>query len=132
MKDININIGFIQIIDWVKGSDDIYPPWWDEEEDSKKEDPNEIILEEGNYTIVVNYPIERPYKKKVKVGSDGISRKALVDIAVESYKHVYSFVEGDEDSMNWNKYGIWGHSIGDLILHTFYIKDNVISLGIDS
>ena len=31
------------------------------------------------------------------------------------------------------KFGIWGHDLGDLILHTVWIdNDNVITLGVDS
>jgi len=40
----------------------------------------------------------------------------------------------DEYSTIWNKYGIWGHSMGDLTIHTFYVDEEkmVIKLGVDS
>jgi len=63
-----------------------------------------------------------------------------MDNAADAYHHMYKYVnegiysnqEIDEDGPEFNKYGIWGHSMSDLTIHTFYIQDNVITLGVDS
>ena len=59
------------------------------------------------------------------------------------YHKIYE-EEGEEDdcgipddipgvSIRYPRYGIWGHSLSDLILHTLYVhSDGIYSIGIDS
>ncbi len=113
--------------------------------------PNEVILK-GNteYTLVISYPLSTPYKKKFKTGKKGKTRIQLVDMICKSYRKIYfeedSSTEippllgsegGNAPMFNRQetdgKYGIWGHCIEDLLLHSVSITPKgTISCGVDS
>ena len=154
-----ITAGYLWQDHWTGPGYPIYPAWWSEKPSEDRpyhsqadydryqkemtEYPAEGMLDiaPGTYTLELDYPLSMKYKVEVIVPEHLLTRQQLMDIAAEAYHKVYYFVnEGiyadgiDETSQIWNKYGIWGHSMGDLTIHTFYIDDetNTIKLGVDS
>jgi len=95
---------------------------------------DEVILPKGKYTLEIDYPLSTPFRSVFTVGKEGMTRQKFADFAASKYQFIYSFVQdGMESNSNWNKYGIWGHGIGDLTFHTLYVdEDNLITLGVDS
>jgi hypothetical protein len=97
--------------------------------------PGEILdIKSGTYTLIVDYPVSKEYKVEIRIPKRGTTRQQLMDIAAEAYHQVYKsvnegiYADGDDS----NEYGIWGHSMGDLTIHTFYIENDIIKLGVDS
>lgn len=85
---------------------------------------DEVILEPNKiFTLIIDYPLEYPAKFVVKTGPNGMTRREFANVATQSYKKVYKTPI---------KYGVWGHSIDDLTIHTLYVQDDVITLGVDS
>ena len=83
----------------------------------------------------IDYPLSRSHVIEIKIGEKGITRQRLMDIAAQGYHYVYSFVSEDknENDPEYNFFGIWGHGMGDLTIHTFYVhENNRITLGVDS
>lgn len=144
---------------WTGPGFPIYPTWWNEKptieknhfcytlEDYDKyqkemaESPADEVLDikPGIYQLIIDYPCAG-YDMPVSIGK-GITRQELMDIAAEAYHIMYAYInEGiyakgiNENDEDWNKYGIWGHSMGDLTIHTFYVDEekNQIKLGVDS
>jgi hypothetical protein len=157
MKEIPA--GYLWVGQWTGPGFPIYPKHWSEklEEGSnelvhqyyltnkkimEKNPPDEVLkIKTGAYKIKVTYPLSTPYEMEILIGKNGITRQRLMDLCAEAYHSVYRFVnEGiykngiNETYEAWNKYGIWGHFIGDLTIHTFYVNEetNVITLGVDS
>ena len=95
--------------------------------------PDEIVIKDSEIGIVFSYPLEKPFEFKFK-SEGGFTKKGLFHCITEQYKKIYK--EEQESSeidvekaqkertgymalcMNRptsnGKYGIWGHSIGDL------------------
>jgi hypothetical protein len=148
MKKTEIALGSINIENWKLG-DPLYDDWMKDDPDYQFEvnlKEGEIILP-GNekYTLVIDYPLSKPFKNKFKTPTEGISRKDLIKIIVNCYHYVYDIEDRTSKIMSGHienlynrnetegKYGIWGHDIGDLVLHTIWVdKNNVIELGVDS
>jgi len=59
------------------------------------------------YTLVIDYPLSRPAEFKIKSGKSGVDLSNLINKIVDRYYKIYK----DEE-----KYGIWGHCLGDLRL----------------
>jgi hypothetical protein len=116
---------------WKAKGQSIWPKWWltDDDEDYAQQIANspaeEIILEPNiTYTLKITYPLSNVYKKKFTTGENGMSRQDFVDMCCEAYHEIYE---------NEEKYGVWGHYIEDLTIHTLFIdKNNNITLGVDS
>lgn len=142
-----IELGYIDIASWNKG-DKLYSDWMEKDPEDNKAylslDKDEIILEPKSYILVIDYPLTNPFAFEFTV-SKGMSRKDFVDLAVNAYREIYK--EEDETSKikpknipglgnrarTVGKYGIWGHGIEDLILHSLNLKNNdIIELGVDS
>ena len=144
---------------WTGPGFPIYPEYWSEKPSEDRpyhtqadfdryqkemaESPADEVLdiEPGFYRLNVNYPVSEDFGINVEIGAKGITRQALMDAAADAYHQVYKYVnEGiyakdlDDVEKESNKYGIWGHSMGDLTIHTFYVDEekNVITLGVDS
>jgi len=159
MKDKKIVAGYLWQGHWTGAGFPIYPELWSEKPSPKRpyhtqadyeryqkemtESPADEVLdiEPGFYRLIVNYPVSEEFGINVEIGAKGITRQELMDEAANAYHQMYKYVnEGIyangivEDDEDWNKYGIWGHSMGDLTIHTFYIDEekNVITLGVDS
>jgi len=149
----SITAGYLWQGRWTGPGFPIYPEWWGEkpdgtktyytqedydnnQEEMKDSPPEEVLdIKPGNYTLIVDYPVTDEYKVKVKVPKKGITRQKLMDISAKAYHQIYKYVnEGIYANGNdSNKYGIWGHSMGDLTIHTFHIlENNIIKLGVDS
>ena len=95
---------------------------------------DEVILPKGEYTLEVDYPLNTPYREVFVVGPDGMTRQKFVDKACMAYHKIYQYVKPQyEGTKMWNRYGIWGHGMGDLTIHTLYVdEENLITLGVDS
>jgi len=145
----NIILGDIAMFNWKKG-DDLFPEWM--HKDSEYDDeirntlPNEIILPSNqDFTLIIDYPLHIPYKYQFNTGEKGMTREDFVKLCVDSYQFIYA-VEDDTTTIKpglipgiYNrittdgKYGIWGHSLDDLVLCSADISDdNSIELGVDS
>jgi hypothetical protein len=147
----NIEIGAVCISNWSpKGkkmfSDSFFYEESEYDKDIKKCDPDEVVLPPNKeYTLVIDYPVENPYKAKIKTGKKGLTRLQLADKICKHYRKMYD--EEDETAggdpghipgmlnraESEGKYGIWGHDIGDLVLCSATVKENGdIFLGVDS
>jgi hypothetical protein len=144
MNKREIVAGYLWQGRWTGPGFPIYPTYWGEEykEEMEKSPAEEILdIKPGTWLLEVNYPLSKVYRKEFEVPEKGITRQELMDLAAKAYHKVYYFVnmgiyaDGiDEYSKVWNKYGIWGHGIEDLTIHTFDVDDesNTIALGVDS
>ena len=121
MSKRTIDLGYIHMSSWTPrsrlGDDYVFDP--DDEcyndESSKairKLKPEQVVLKEGIYTLKITYPLHQPYTRMVTVREAGMTRRRLVNLIVMSYKAIYATAEDD------NPYGIWGHCMSDLMLHT--------------
>ena len=153
-----IDAGYLWQGKWTGPGFPIYPEYWSEKPSDERPwfsqkdydayqqqmemaPADEVLdIKPGTYTMKIDYPCAG-YEVEVIVPKKGITRQELMDIAAKAYHKIYYFVnEGiyadgiDETSEIWNKYGIWGHSMGDLTIHTFYVveQNSVITLGVDS
>ena len=155
---ITIRLGYIQISDWDNEIPYLFPDWMLEDTVNKKlqKEINSIKLDDvvtlpnTIYTLTIDYPLTNPFYKEFKTGKKGMTRKGLINLIVKSYRKVYK--EEDSSSkikagwipnmLNRNgtdgKYGIWGHVLEDLMLHTATVNPtsslakNKITLGVDS
>lgn len=116
-----IALGYMHISDG-KWEDLSYEPG------DEKLDPDEIILKMRKISIIYKYPLS------VKIMIDhrtlnpnGFTRRKLSEQIMKQYRLIYDDAENGTAS-----YMIWGHGIGDLMLHSLYIDNNEYTLGIDS
>ena len=159
MERKEIIAGYLWPAQWKKPSDSIWPGWWDKKPDGTNDwytqkdydrqqkeivdSPSDEVLDikPGEYILRLDYPCDG-YDTKVIVPEKGITRQELMDSAADAYHCMYQYVnegiyakeEMKEDDESFNKYGIWGHSMSDLTIHTFYVDEEklVITLGVDS
>lgn len=88
----------------------------------------EIVLPAGTYTLKIDYPLNKVYKHTFDVSKKGISRRELINLICDHYTII--FVENEN---NDEDYGVWGHIINDLMLHTVFVSSkNHITIGVDS
>jgi len=145
----SIKLGDIQIEGYNEKTP-LYPDWMIEDSHYKREiketKENDVILPaKTSFELVIDYPLSNEFRKKFKTGVKGMTRRQFINLAVKSYKYVYDTEDKDVGHKTGNikgmynrqtsegRYGIWGHALGDLVLHTAYIKKgNVIELGVDS
>jgi hypothetical protein len=124
---------------------------------SKMFDPDDIVFDFTKATLIIDYPLHTPAKFIIQSSSDdGFTRKEIAEIVCEKYQIVYTEEDqevgfGDAGAPSHadlggfllnriathGKYGIWGHSIGDLVLHTItanFPDDDipVLTLSVDS
>ncbi len=136
MSAKKIDIGEIHISSWDPNSGKMfsYEYYYDQnhffysdfcKKQVKKCDPEKVVLPpNGEYTLIIDYPVNTPYTAKFKTGKMGMTRIKFAETVCEHYRKMYA--EGD-------KYGIWGHDIGDLILIDAELrKSGNITLGVDS
>ena len=140
-----IDLGYIPIANWE--STDGLTPSWAREKGEPELDHNEKVLQGSkDYKLEIDYPLSRPCILDSRTPSVGVSRINFVEAVVQAYRDIYD--AEDETSkvkagnipgmFNRNttdgKYGIWGHDIGDLMLHTAYVDEEtgIITLGVDS
>ena len=146
-KTKNINLGYLHIASW-NPKEPLFPEWFNEDPKDLKETqdnpPETIVLEEGEYKLKIDYPLNNPSVSKLKVGKRGLSRIKLADKICKQYKKIYQEEDKSIGHKTGNvkgmfnraesdgKYGIWGHYIDDLTLHCAVVKNNVITVGVDS
>ena len=117
------------------------------------DNPNEIVVSSKELQVVIDYPVTGIWEFKItSTNSEGFTRAGLA----EEISRVYQFLYSEEERttkikvvpseqrkklLNRNrtngKYGIWGHDIGDLDLHTVELHKTADGklyavLGIDS
>lgn len=147
MKNTKINLGYLQISDWTP-KQSLFSEWMHGEPKYKKEindnPPETTVLKQGTYLLKITYPLNNPSVTKLRVPATGLSRAKLANIICKQYRKIYAEEDktvghktGNIDGMlnratSFGKYGIWGHNIGDLILHSAEVKDNIITVGVDS
>jgi hypothetical protein len=138
-----VALGDIAMYKWKKG-DPLFPSWF-EEEDKVKIDPKEAILEPNtDYKLCITYPLSRDFVQTISTKNEGMTREDFVELVVLCYNKIYEDEDGTSsiDASHipgmYNRistdgaYGIWGHDLSDLVLHTLHIKNNKLTLGVDS
>lgn len=113
-----INLGYVHMSNYVTGHALDYPVMG-----RKNLDPHQVVLPVGSYSLHIDYPLgeETPFRKTFTVPVGGMTRRTLVNRIVKAYKYVYK---------NQRKYGIWGHRLSDLFLHTAYVHRGFV-VGVD-
>lgn len=108
--------------------------------------PNEIVIPMSEILIIFDYPLENaitfPYQGDCE---GGFTRAHLARCVCTGYKRIYDEEEaavGDPGTVSSHcmnratshgPYGIWGHGLGDLVLHTVtQVGENIFTLGVDS
>ena len=119
----------------IKDFEDGIIPWINiekpEDQIDRLIDADKVVITSSEITLVIDYPLNKPAKFKLKSSEKGFTKKQLVLEISKKYREIYEFeessaktktipVEKREGLINRNqtdgKYGIWGHDIGDLDL----------------
>jgi hypothetical protein len=94
-------------------------------------DADEIVIENAEITLNIDYPLNNPAKFILKSAVNGFTKKQLIIEISKKYHEVYVEeektaktktipIDKREGVINRNEtdgiYGIWGHDIGDLVL----------------
>lgn len=128
----DIDLGYnIHLASWNSETDDIWPDWMKESDNEKYQaDINRVraydrvVWYGEDLTITINYPLQKEYTFKV---SGPLTRQQLAEVIQKHYKKIYA---SEESIARW---GVWGHGLEDLILHTVYVyKDGKAEVGVDS
>jgi hypothetical protein len=122
---------------------------------AKLESPNEIVLASPKALLLVDYPVTNETLVPITAKDAGGFRRAELAAAIsKAYREIYAEEERTSavpviplekrgTPINRNrtegKYGIWGHDLEDLMLHSAEVFENtqagephVLVLGIDS
>jgi hypothetical protein len=106
-------------------------------------DPDEKVIDLTTIRIKYTYPLSNSVTYRVS-SRNGFTRKQLAKIIARRYQMIYDEEEATSDVAVENipnmlnrcqttgRFGIWGHCIDDLILHTAHIDGDLITLGLDS
>lgn len=110
--------------------------------------PDQVVIKKPIITLKIDYPLENPVLLPLQAPDPnvGFTRKQLALGISNIYKWMYDVekrttrlpiqnIPGLLNRDNTNGYfGIWGHHLGDLDLHTvtFDRTNNIYILGIDS
>jgi len=146
MKEIAVG-SYVHLDTWKPG-DKLWSDWIENDPEYSKEivdlNLDEEILPAGEYTLVIDYPLSNPYRETF-ITKFPIQRKEIVELIVNAYHRIYNeendtsnikpaLISGMYNRIHTNgNYGIWGHDLGDLVLHTIYVdENNIITLGISS
>jgi hypothetical protein len=105
--------------------------------DDNEVDPNEIIIPEKSITVMYHYPFDDDYKHTHYTANRlGFTRKELSEQIMKRYRQMYDEEELDtqasDGEASGGRYGIWGHCIEDLQLHSLDYLNGEWSLGVDS
>ena len=136
MSNRTIHLGRIHMSSWTPkarlAADYVFDPddeCYDDESSKaiRKLKPEQIVLKKGTYTLKIDYPLSNPYTRTVTVREAGMTRRQLVNLIVLAYKAIYDTAEENI------AYGIWGHCMADLMLHTAYVTPKgTITVSCDS
>ena len=150
MKTKSIDLGYVPMYNYTKTTP-LNPEWrtpghylYTQGDELENVDENDVVLQRGTYDLVITYPLNNPSHNLIDVGGKGMTRRELVNFIVKCYKKIYR----DEDKAIGRKtknipgmlnrqtsdgpYGIWGHDLGDLILHTANVSRMQITVDCDS
>jgi len=109
--------------------------------------PNNIVIDREDIIIEYNYPLSSSFKFVEKApNGKNFTECDLIKTIMERYNYIYSEEEKTTTipigsiPNSWNRnttngtYGIWGHHITDLCLHSIYYDEklDIYYLGIDS
>lgn len=108
-------------------------------------DMNEVIIPANTklYTFKIDYPLTNPYVVKLAFPF-GCTRREMVNYIVNVYRTIYKIEKNTTTKPVRNipgmfnrdttdgYYGIWGHHIQDLMLHSLYIDRKRITVGVSS
>ncbi|KAG5177279.1 hypothetical protein JKP88DRAFT_332877 [Tribonema minus] len=110
-------------------------------------DADEVVIAEKHIVVELTYPLSGTFRFKLHADTAaGFTRRGLVKRISDTYHQVFYRDEERTQSrsppcsgflinrgFSDGKYGIWGHVLGDLVLHTVSRdKDGTYGLGIDS
>lgn len=99
-------------------------------------DKDEIVLNQTNVILIIDYPLESPVEIDLKSDlEEGFNRKELITKISKEYHRIYKEEEEsstvevtpmeEREIMNRNttngKYGIWGHDLTDLDLSSIQV-----------
>jgi hypothetical protein len=87
---------------------------------------SDLISRRKSIEIQFDYPLGSAptFVLKRRTGAKGITRRAFAAFVQRTYRKIYA---------NEERYGIWGHDIGDLVLEcTAEVKPGKFKLGIGS
>lgn len=138
---------YVHLETWKPG-DKLYSEWIEQYVEYKSViehlKPEEEILPAGVYTLKIDYPLTKAMHDTCSYDKP-ITREQMVNWIVNSYRYIYhmekktSSIEEDRIPGMLNRsetdgeFGIWGHVLGDLDLHTIWVdENNIITLGVDS
>ncbi len=117
---------------WLHTSPDLHVPYILDYEDENKRasliKPNEVVIEEEELTMVIDYPVSGDVRVELKK-KEGFTRMFIFKSIYEAYKRIYK--EEDKESgdpgidnnlynrrRSGGKYGIWGHYLEDLVIES--------------
>lgn len=107
------------------------------------QNPNEFVIHETKIKIRYDYPLKGKHVFEYE-NTQGFTRKELALLISSQYHEIYEKEEAEVGNPGYipgmlnrkashGPYGIWGHDLGDLVLHTVEKgKDGIYNLGIDS
>ena len=109
-------------------------------------DNDDLVIEAPSIEATIDYPLRAPITRQLNC-EGGFTREQLCSRIAEVYQDIFreeqqtsSIPEGTVGNIIMNRaktdgtYGIWGHFLDDLMLHTVYYDSmrESIRLGIDS
>jgi hypothetical protein len=119
----------------------------DSESPAAKIDFDEVVIGESSIKINYSYPFKNPRTATYECQT-GFTRNLLIKIICAKYHAIYNeelqlnkilVEEMKAKGLNTGyqhgtlgEWGIYGHSIGQLVLHSMQLKNGVWELGIDS
>jgi hypothetical protein len=100
-------------------------------------DKNEKVIDENKVTLIIDYPLNHPYKGELR-SNNGFTRLSLIKEISQIYHQIYIEEEttatvktlpmSKRKIYNRNEtngtYGIWGHDLGDLVLSDIQVYRN--------
>jgi hypothetical protein len=159
MKSKSIDLGYVPMEGYTSKTP-LNPEWqfpgheyYEKGDELKNVDEKDVVLQRGTYDLVITYPLTTPFHKLFTVDAKGMTRRKLVNLIVKCYKKIYhdedKAVGGETDNIpgmlnrqtipgmlnrqtSEGPYGIWGHCLGDLMLHTARVDRMTITIGCDS
>jgi len=112
-----IKLGYVHMSSYSPGDDLNFTA---DSPTERSENPKEVVLPPKSvFYLLIDYPLETEYTQRVPTGVFGITRRVLVNKIVAAYKKIYA---------NEEKYGIWGHEMSDLMLHSVNVMKDGVTL----
>jgi hypothetical protein len=82
----------------------------------------EFDLPKGIYELKLTYPLSEPYVAEIEAPS-GLTTVGVINQIVQAYHEIYRDPQ---------RYGVWGHEIGDLVIEAIEVRGNKISAWVGS